>query len=145
MGSCQCPQQLLTRMKLIKLATPLSTRPKMDAACNDFIWATITQGLWGRPPVTIYQENSLHGAVPLTVKLLVEDKEGQVTTETSVALADYEFLTVHGEEMQLELIKIKYMRNKWWKLKMAHLNTIITPIFHYGRSCNIITTTTWQM
>lgn len=141
MGSCQCPQELLTRMKLIKQATLWSTLPKMDAGCNDFIWATITQGLWGRTPVTIYQENSLHGAVPLTAKLLVEDKEGQVTTGTSVALTDNEFLTVHGEEMQMELIKIKYMRNEWWKLKMAHLNTILVPIFHYGRSCNIKTTT----
>ncbi len=73
-------------MKLIKEATPLSTRPKMDAGCNDFIWATITLRLWGRTPVTIYQENSLHGVVPL--KLLVEDKEGQVTTGTSIALTD---------------------------------------------------------
>lgn len=95
MGSCQCPQELLTRMKLIKEATPWSTQHKMDAACNDFISATITQGLWGKPPVTIYRENSLHGAsmtVPLTVKLL-EDKEGQVTTETAITLAGNEFLT----------------------------------------------------
>ncbi len=83
----------------------------MDAGCNDFIWATITLRLWGRTPVTIYQENSLHGVVPLALKLLDEDKEGQVTTGTSIALNDNELLTVHGEEMQLELIKIKYMRN----------------------------------
>ncbi|CAM4735030.1 unnamed protein product [Leuciscus chuanchicus] len=49
MGSCQCPQELLTRVKLIKKATPRSTQHKMDAACNDFISATITQGLWGKP------------------------------------------------------------------------------------------------
>lgn len=82
-------------MKLIKEATPWSTQHKMDTACNDFISATITQALWGKHPVTIYRENSPHGAnmtVPLTVKLL-EDKEGQVTTETAITLADIEFLT----------------------------------------------------
>lgn len=52
----------------------------------------------------------LHGAVPLTVRLLVEDKEGQVTTETAIALADSEFLSIHGEETQLEFMKIKYVK-----------------------------------
>lgn len=48
------------------------------------------KGSGEKAPVIIYRENILRGAnmtLPLTFKLLEEDKEGQVTTKTAVALA----------------------------------------------------------